>query len=155
MTREDKRARHWTSQAARSRRAYISTSGSAQAHRRDAAGSRGDPRSWRPARKAVLIAETQGDEEGRLEALARFATDNGVPQVERVSRKQSRSARRVSAVHQGVSAWAPELSMTAPEDVLVAEGLLSVVLDGIQDPQNFGAVIQKRGWARSHQRCLG
>lgn len=104
-----------------------------------------------PVREAVRVhgngvselwVSGRGGERGtRLDALARFARDQGVGRVERVSDQQlDRLAGRSS--HQGVAAWAPALALTAPETLLAAPALLAVALDGIQDPQNFGAVIR-------------
>lgn len=44
--------------------------------------------------------------------------------------------------HQGVAALAPELTLLDLEQWLSARDLLGVALDGIQDPQNFGAIIR-------------
>jgi 23S rRNA (guanosine2251-2'-O)-methyltransferase len=78
----------------------------------------------------------------RLEAVERFARDHGVPTVARVSRGElDRASGGVS--HQGVVAWAPPLELIRLSEVLSGEApLLAVGLDGIQDPQNFGAVVR-------------
>jgi 23S rRNA (guanosine2251-2'-O)-methyltransferase len=77
----------------------------------------------------------------RLEALARLARDQGVARIERIPRGQ---LDRVSAgvAHQGAAAWAPELRLRSLTEVLASTDLLAVALDGIQDPQNFGAAIR-------------
>lgn len=77
----------------------------------------------------------------RLDAVARFATDQGVPRVERVARRE---LDRLSegAQHQGVLAFAPPLALCQPGSLWAEPQLLAVALDGIQDPQNFGAVIR-------------
>lgn len=77
----------------------------------------------------------------RLDAVARFATDQGVPRVERVARRE---LDRLSegAQHQGVLAFAPPLALCQPASLWAEPQLLAVALDGIQDPQNFGAVIR-------------
>ena len=90
-----------------------------------------------PVREAILahgyrvvrVSVEQGDSP-RLEALARFATDHGVGEVTRESRLLL-DALTEGATHQGVVAWAPELTL-----------LPFAVLDGISDPQNFGAVVR-------------
>ncbi len=46
------------------------------------------------------------------------------------------------AQHQGVTAWGPDLKLLALEDLLNDPKLVALALDGIQDPQNFGAVIR-------------
>lgn len=77
----------------------------------------------------------------RLEALERFARDQGVGEVIRVPREQlDRWARGVE--HQGVIAWAPPLTFVALDTILDKSDLLAVALDQIQDPQNFGAIIR-------------
>jgi 23S rRNA (guanosine2251-2'-O)-methyltransferase len=77
----------------------------------------------------------------RLDALARFASDNGVGQVDR---RPSRELDRLSggAQHQGALAFAPPLVLLDETALLDRADLLGVALDGIQDPQNFGAVIR-------------
>jgi len=88
----------------------------------------------------VLVERGPGDN-GRLDALARFASDQGVGEVTRVAR---RDLDRLSAGvhHQGAAAWAPELDLASAESVLASPNLLCVALDGIQDPQNFGAIVR-------------
>ncbi len=77
----------------------------------------------------------------RLEALARFATDQGVSRIRRVPRADlERLARGVA--HQGAAAFAPPLGLIELERLLEDPGLAAVALDGIEDPQNFGAVVR-------------
>ena len=79
--------------------------------------------------------------EPRLDALARFASDQGVRRVERVGRGQLDSVSGGTA-HQGVVGWGPELSLRPAEEILADGSLMAIGLDGIQDPQNFGAVVR-------------
>jgi 23S rRNA (guanosine2251-2'-O)-methyltransferase len=88
-----------------------------------------------------VMVEGGGGDRSRLDALARFAADHGVPGVRRVVRRELDHVAG-GVYHQGVAAWAPELTLAAPEAVLSAPDLLCVALDGIQDPQNFGAVVR-------------
>jgi 23S rRNA (guanosine2251-2'-O)-methyltransferase len=90
---------------------------------------------------AVLVERGSGDARARLDGLTRFAQDQGVVRVERVAR---RDLDRISGgtQHQGAAAWAPDLVLVPPEAVFGAPNLLAVALDGIQDPQNFGAVVR-------------
>ena len=82
----------------------------------------------------------ESDSSAQLEALARFAGDQGVT-VERASRADlDRLAR--GARHQGAIAFAPELSLTRLEDLDLGPRALVVALDELQDPQNFGAVLR-------------
>jgi 23S rRNA (guanosine2251-2'-O)-methyltransferase len=87
---------------------------------------------------AVLVEQGKEDAAGRLDALARFANDQGIA-VERVERR-ALDALSGGAQHQGAAAWGPELVLVSAEDVLAAPNPLIVALDGVQDPQNFGAV---------------
>lgn len=85
----------------------------------------------------VMVAKTGGP---RVEALARFARDQGA-RVEAVPKAHiDKLARGVH--HQGVLAVAPDLQL---HDILRTEvepDALFVMLDGITDPHNFGAVIR-------------
>jgi len=76
-----------------------------------------------------------------LDALARFATDQGVPEVVRASRADLEKWTD-AAQHQGAAAWGPELTLLSLEELLGDPALIALALDGIQDPQNFGAVIR-------------
>ncbi|MFO0617693.1 MAG: 23S rRNA (guanosine(2251)-2'-O)-methyltransferase RlmB [Polyangiaceae bacterium] len=86
-------------------------------------------------------------EEGRnpkLEGLAKLATDNGAP-VRRVpSRELDRLAK--GGRHQGVLATADELRVRTKEELLeelaAVEAPTVLILDGIMDPQNFGAAVR-------------
>jgi 23S rRNA (guanosine2251-2'-O)-methyltransferase len=92
-------------------------------------------------RGAVLRVAVDGRPLPRLDALERFARDQGVSEVLRVERGQlDRWAR--GAEHQGVVAWAPQLTFVDLEATIADPQLLAVGLDQIQDPQNFGAIIR-------------
>jgi 23S rRNA (guanosine2251-2'-O)-methyltransferase len=76
----------------------------------------------------------------RLDALARFATDQGAS-VQRVPQaKLDRLSQGVQ--HQGAAALAPPLELRALSTLIDQPDLLGLALDEIQDPQNFGAVIR-------------
>lgn len=91
----------------------------------------------RQALREVLIDERP---QPRLEALARFASDQGAP-VRRVSQSQlDRLSRGVQ--HQGAAALAPSLDLVPLATLVDDRELLALALDEIQDPQNFGAVIR-------------
>jgi 23S rRNA (guanosine2251-2'-O)-methyltransferase len=85
----------------------------------------------------VLVEE--GDHP-QLEALARFARDQGID-VARTSRSEL-DRRAKGARHQGVMALVPELRLRPLAELEVEPTSLFVALDEIQDPQNFGAVIR-------------
>jgi 23S rRNA (guanosine2251-2'-O)-methyltransferase len=101
-----------------------------------------------PVREAIrrhgsALKEVLIDERGspKLDALARFATDQGVGAVRRVSRSLlDQHARGVS--HQGAAALAPELALVELETLARDPALAAIALDEIQDPQNFGAVVR-------------
>ena len=95
-------------------------------------------RVHRSALKRVALEEKDSP---TLEALGRFAADQGGPEVVRVPRTEL-DRWTDGGQHQGVSAWAPELTLLPVEDLLADPALLALALDGIQDPQNFGAVIR-------------
>lgn len=101
-----------------------------------------------PVREAILahgaaiarVSVEQGDSP-RLEALTRFATDHHVSEVTREPRAVL-DALTEGTVHQGVVAWGPELELKDFAELLARPSLLGMVLDGISDPQNFGAVVR-------------
>jgi 23S rRNA (guanosine2251-2'-O)-methyltransferase len=76
----------------------------------------------------------------RVDALARFAEEAGVT-VERTGRNHIDKLSG-GASHQGAVALAAPLEVRDPADIAVGPDTLVVVLDGITDPQNFGAVIR-------------
>jgi 23S rRNA (guanosine2251-2'-O)-methyltransferase len=83
----------------------------------------------------------------KLDGLERLATGKGVP-VRRVSGRELDALAR-GGRHQGAIALAPELAVLAEEELLAAVDAWSeptpplvLVLDGIMDPQNFGAVVR-------------
>jgi 23S rRNA (guanosine2251-2'-O)-methyltransferase len=93
--------------------------------------------------QTVLLA--RGRHGGRLEEIVRLAKRNGVPVrfEDRVRLDQVAGTRE----HQGVVAMVASKSAIALEDLLArpsqqgAPGLL-VLLDGVEDPQNLGAIIR-------------
>lgn len=95
-------------------------------------------RAHGPRLSAVML---EHEESPRLGSLARFARDQRVERVETVGRSLlDRLAGGTQ--HQGVAAWAPELPLIEFEPLLADPTLLGVVLDRVQDPQNFGAVLR-------------
>lgn len=101
-----------------------------------------------PVREAILahgariarVSIEHGDSP-RLEALARFAGDHGVGDITREPRALL-DRLTAGTSHQGVVAWAPELRLLELTELLHDTGLLGIALDGISDPQNFGAVVR-------------
>lgn len=100
-----------------------------------------------PVREAIRVHQAaveevwvqQGDQP-RWDALARFARDQGIQAVRRLPRS-ALDRRSKGARHQGVLALAPPLKLHDLDDVALTGGPL-VLLDGVTDPQNFGAVIR-------------
>lgn len=76
----------------------------------------------------------------KLDALARFAEGRGI-HVESVGRAEL-DRRAVGGRHQGALALAPDLALVAVSDIAVGPSTVVVALDGVMDPQNFGAVIR-------------
>ena len=75
-----------------------------------------------------------------LEGLIRFAEGRGAT-VELVSRGDL-DRRAAGGRHQGAIAIAPELRLVPLESLEITPAALFVALDGVMDPQNFGAVIR-------------
>jgi 23S rRNA (guanosine2251-2'-O)-methyltransferase len=85
----------------------------------------------------VLVDEASSPQ---LDAVARFAKDRGA-NVGRVRRAElDRMSHGVR--HQGVVAFAPALRVRSLDELELPAPALVVVLDSIEDPQNFGAVIR-------------
>jgi 23S rRNA (guanosine2251-2'-O)-methyltransferase len=89
--------------------------------------------------KVAQVAISAGDHP-QLQALARFARDQGID-VTVLSRVEL-DRRAKGARHQGAMAVAPPLSILKLAQVEVAPGALFLALDGIEDPQNFGAILR-------------
>jgi 23S rRNA (guanosine2251-2'-O)-methyltransferase len=87
--------------------------------------------------KSVLVERKANP---RLEALCRFARDAGVA-VERVDRSRL-DALAAGVRHQGVAALAPELLLHDLGAEPIEPDTLLMVLDGVTDPQNFGATLR-------------
>lgn len=76
----------------------------------------------------------------KIDALARFAEGKGIP-VETTGRGEL-DRRSAGGRHQGALALAPDLALVHVADLPVEPSALFVALDGVMDPQNFGAVIR-------------
>jgi 23S rRNA (guanosine2251-2'-O)-methyltransferase len=95
-------------------------------------------RAGRPARKLVL-ASGVGSED-RLEEILALAHERGIP-VEESSRRRLDDVAHTEH-HQGIAGYFHGRAPMALEDLLAGARppQLFVVLDGIQDPQNLGAI---------------
>lgn len=89
------------------------------------------------ALERVLVEEGGGP---TIAALARFAAGRGAT-VESVPRSEL-DRRAKGGRHQGAIALAPDLRLWALDELLLGDRAVVVALDGIVDPQNFGAVIR-------------
>lgn len=74
----------------------------------------------------------------KIEALGRFAEGRGV-HVETAPRGEL-DRRAGGGRHQGVLAIAPDLKLRSIAELTIDPSSILVVLDGIMDPQNFGAI---------------
>jgi 23S rRNA (guanosine2251-2'-O)-methyltransferase len=87
-----------------------------------------------------VVVDASPHDASTLDALARFARDQGAT-VERAARGElDRMARGIH--HQGTIAFAPELRIVGLDEIVLGERALLVALDEVQDPQNFGAVLR-------------
>ena len=93
------------------------------------------------ARLDRVVVEMQRPPSPQLDALARFASDQGAT-VERVPRADLDRLTK-GARHQGAAAFAPELRIVGLDGIdLTAPSRLLVALDELEDPQNFGAILR-------------
>lgn len=94
-------------------------------------------RAWGAQMFEVLVEERPGP---RVQAIERFAVDQGIPtrQIPRMELERLSGG----TLHQGVAAWAPPLRLAEVDDLLLDPQLLALALDGVVDPQNFGAAIR-------------
>lgn len=94
-------------------------------------------------RQVIAIKFTEGGREARLADLAGLAREKRVP-IETVPRRTMDTLVPKGANHQGVVAFVEEVSYLTLDDVLDAAGRpeLLVLLDGVEDPRNLGAVIR-------------
>jgi 23S rRNA (guanosine2251-2'-O)-methyltransferase len=89
--------------------------------------------------RMVEVAIEAGDHP-QLQALARFAKDQGI-EVTVVSRAEL-DRRAKGGRHQGAMALAPALRVLKLADLALTPDALFLALDGIEDPQNFGAILR-------------
>lgn len=94
------------------------------------------------ARRIERIYLAEGSRERRLDEIFELARDKGVP-IDRISREAL--SRRVGpdVNHQGVAAAASAADYVSADDLFDGIGAaLLVVLDGVEDPRNLGAVLR-------------
>lgn len=93
-------------------------------------------------RSVTRIAVLAGRHDARIEALLNEARAAGIT----VQRQPRQALDRLAAgeSHQGVVAWMSQAEYSDPDDIVdrAASPPLLVVLDGVDDPRNLGAVIR-------------
>ncbi|EYF02452.1 23S rRNA (guanosine(2251)-2'-O)-methyltransferase RlmB [Chondromyces apiculatus] len=104
---------------------------------REAIRAHGNKIDW------VLVQQDAGP---KLDALARYAADQGI-RVQRGPRSDL-DRRTAGGRHQGALAGVPELPLVGVDSLPLEDprspeaGSVFIALDGVMDPQNFGAVIR-------------
>ncbi len=95
------------------------------------------------ARRVEKVMIAEGTREHRLADIVELARESGVL-VDRVSRETLDRIVGRDRNHQGVAAIAAAADYTNVEDILDAasEVPLFVILDGVEDPRNFGAILR-------------
>jgi 23S rRNA (guanosine2251-2'-O)-methyltransferase len=95
----------------------------------------------RARRATVIHVSPRADE--RLTAIVRLAEEHGVP-VRRVTADELDRSAGARQRHQGVMADVEDATSYSVEDLVIAASgaALIVVLDGIEDPQNLGAILR-------------
>ncbi len=98
--------------------------------------------SGRPLKKIIL---RQGLQDSRMEAIRQLARESGVPVEHRERAGMDRMAPRVN--HQGIVALAAPFAYASLDDLYRRaasreEDPFFLVLDHLQDPHNFGALLR-------------
>ena len=107
----------------------------------------------RSGRTVDKLFVAKGDREGSIVRVIAMAKENGITVVEAEKAKLDSMTR--SASHQGVVAITTEFSYCEPEDILAyaaekEEKPFIIVIDGINDPRNLGAIIRTANAAGVH-----
>lgn len=89
----------------------------------------------------VLIAN--GAREHRLHEIVELARENGIA-VTRLAREELERHLDTGVNHQGVAAIAAAADYVGADEIIDAIGSdsLLVILDGVEDPRNFGAILR-------------
>lgn len=87
----------------------------------------------------------RGEREGSIKVLVAEAISRGIPVVE--VEKQKLDTLSGGGTHQGVVAMAAQLEYASVEDILTiaaerGESPFVILLDGVEDPHNLGAIIR-------------
>jgi 23S rRNA (guanosine2251-2'-O)-methyltransferase len=95
-------------------------------------------------RRVERIGIAEGAREKRLQDIFELARENGV-RVDRLSREALERFVEPGVNHQGVIAFAAAADYVSVDAILDASGesaALIVILDGVEDPRNLGAVLR-------------
>ena len=104
--------------------------------------------------ETVLLAAEAGEQlRGPLAEVVALAADRGVP-VQRVPRGRLDQLAG-GAVHQGVVALAPPRRPVSLAALAAGPAALVVVLDGVQDPRNLGAILRTAAAAGASGAVVG
>jgi len=95
------------------------------------------------ARRVDKILVAEGVREHRLNQIYELARESGI-RIERATRESLARVVGVEANHQGVVAFASSAEYVAVDDMLndIEHPALLILLDGIEDPRNLGAVLR-------------
>jgi len=95
------------------------------------------------ARRVDKIMIAEGAKEHRLREIAGLARENGIV-VDRVSNDRLEKIVESGSNHQGVVAYAAAAAYVDPETILdsIGSDALLVLLDGVEDPRNLGAILR-------------
>lgn len=124
-----------------------------------------DSHEWVAGRNSVLELAREGvpittvyvaegtDRDDRIREVFRIAADRGLSVLEVTKTELDRLTDR--AVHQGVAAKIPAYEYADPDELLdraeeAGETPLIVMLDGVTDPRNLGAVVRSASGFGSH-----
>jgi len=107
----------------------------------------------RSGRTIDKIFVAKGEREGSIIRLIAMAKDAGIPVVEAEKTKLDNITR--SSSHQGVVAFTTEFSYCEIDDIFAyaeekGEKPFIIVIDGINDPRNLGAIIRTANAAGVH-----
>lgn len=95
------------------------------------------------ARRVEKVIVADGAREHRLSDLIALARGKGVL-VERLGRERLERIVEIGSNHQGVVAFTAAAEYSDADEILdsLSETALLVLLDGVEDPRNFGAVLR-------------
>ena len=97
------------------------------------------------SRKIEKIYASEGAQKRRLAEILKLARENNI-RIQKVSRDELNKIAGEGANHQGVIAFTASAEYEDADELLeeisAKENSLSIVLDGIEDPRNLGAILR-------------